>query len=218
MASAVAHDEDEWAHHFVDDTNITQHVDPSDSNNIIPDTTMPDAESEYVETAAEDIHAPLHPPSPACSATMREKRCVIESEEAITLDGHNQEALTPTQHVQGEAHQHSAEHSTNCCGSPAASTPAISPMAGLDTPPPSDSLTREPEIVESEALRAHRQLHAKAKNVLPPEKPKQSRYWVGVLSPAVYPKDIRKERDLIWMKGNAVSLLIAMHVGILSVC
>lgn len=91
-------------------------------------------------------------------------------------------------------------------------------MAGLDTPSPSDSLTLEPEIVESEALRAHRQLHAKAKNVLPPEKPKQSRYWVGVLSPAVYPKDIRKERDLIWMKGNAVSLLIAMHVEVHSVC
>lgn len=99
-------------------------------------------------------------------------------------------------------HSAECEHTGNCSGSPGASTPPASPA-------PRHPRSKDP-AKDSKALQQHRYLHEKAKTVLPPEKHKPSRYWIGVLSPTVAPKDIRKERDLIWMKGNKVSHLTAI--------
>jgi len=56
------------------------------------------------------------------------------------------------------------------------------------------------------AKREHQKLHYKAKTLKPiSQLAGKNRFWVGVLIPDIQVKNVKCEKDFIWMKGNAVS-------------
>lgn len=67
-----------------------------------------------------------------------------------------------------------------------------------------DSLLMQvPEL--SKEQKAYKALHQKAWNLIP-HKQAPARYWVAVLHHTVEPKDVRKEKDFLWIKANHVSV------------
>jgi len=61
------------------------------------------------------------------------------------------------------------------------------------------------EIVKQQ--KADKALHIKALGVLPHALP-PSRYWVAILHHTVAPRDVRKEKDFLWIKANRVRTVI----------
>jgi len=123
-------------------------------------------------------------------------------------------------------------HGAPCTGSPGASTPSGTPERFV-TPPthPSqlvtdtcqtvspESLKRKRETASSAAssnkspkieiprnIREHNKLHQKATSYKPQTTLGPNRYWIGILNPDMPIKQVRKQHDLIWIKGNGVGL------------
>ena len=61
--------------------------------------------------------------------------------------------------------------------------------------------------------REHMSLHNRARTVLPQEQiTGRNRFWIAVLNPEVKVANVRRETDLIWMKGHGVSQVLKLTI------